>query len=202
LKLIGVQPDREYIGGAETQPPVKPVNIKQDLEGLFSIARFTDQIWPVPAERARRGFTRSALRDLGAPQVDVKHGFSIGSRLRIAIESEIEGHLLLLDKGTTGKIYCLCPSHFAPDTRLQKGLTYLPQERSHYDAFAVTGNPGREQLLAIVTNEPLNIDWMPTDTKTPARVLDNSDIATMLTQLQKIDGDKWVALSTYFDVII
>jgi hypothetical protein len=131
----------------------------------------------------------------------VQHGHRLGSRVCLAIESESEGHLLLLDEGTTGKIYCLCPSRFSPDTRLRPGRSHLPQAGSRYNSFVVTGNPGREHLLAIITDEPLGLDWMPTDPKIPARVLNQADINTLLTRLRDLEGDRWMVLSTYFDVI-
>lgn len=68
--------------------------------------------------------------------------------MRLAIEAARAGHLLLLDEGPEGILYCLCPSHFAPDTRLSVGYCELPQAGSRYDSFVVTGQPGREHLLA------------------------------------------------------
>ena len=47
--------------------------------------------------------------------------------------------------------------------RLQSGRSYLPQMSSRYDAFVVTGQPGCEHLLAIVTDEMLRLDWLPND---------------------------------------
>jgi len=164
-------------GAATSVPPagpdlaVAPLSLDWSLEGLRALARFTDQIWPIPAERVAHGATRAALRGLGAPQDDVEHGYRIGSRLRLAIEAEREGHLLLLDEGPEGILYCLCPSHFAPDTYLPRGRSTYPQARSRYDSFVLTGKPGREQLLALVTEKPLGLDWMPPDPRTPARVL-------------------------------
>jgi hypothetical protein len=181
-------------------PVVQPTPPAQGLAGLRAVARFTDQIWPVPADHVLRGATRSGLRDLGAPQDDVKHGHRLGSRVCLAIESDRAGHLLLLDEGTSGKIYCLCPSVFAPETRLPAGRTYLPQQGARYDAFEVSGQPGREHLLAILTDEPLGLDWMPKDPKVPARVLSPADIDTLLARLRGLEGDRWTALATFFDV--
>lgn len=187
--------------GGSTEPIVKPAPPEQGVVGLRALARFTDQIWPVAADRVQRGVTRSALRDLGAPQDDVQHGHRLGSRVCLAIESDRDGHLLLLNEGTSGTIYCLCPSAFAPETRLAAGRTYLPQPGARYDAFVVSGKPGREHLLAILTDEPLGLDWMPANPKVPARLLSPADIDTLLSRLRDLEGDRWTALSTYFDVL-
>lgn len=176
-------------------PPPVP---SPGLAGLRSLARLTDQIWPLPADRAHRG---RPTRGLGAPQDDVQHGHRLGSRVCLAVEFDRNGHMLLLDEGPEGIIYCLCPSHFAPDTHLTPGRHYVPQPRSRYDALVVTGKPGREHLLAILTEAPLGLDWMPADPRTPARVLTPTDVATFLAVLRELGADRWVALSTYFDVI-
>jgi hypothetical protein len=181
-------------------PGVEPVRLQWSLEGLRALARFTDQVWPLPAEQARGRAAPSGLRDLGAPQDDVTHSFRLGSRVCLALEAERSGHLLLLDEGASGKVYCLCPSAFAPDTRLSRGRRIYPQDGSRYDAFVVSGRPGREQLLAIITDEPLGLDWMPADRKVPARVLSPEDIDTLLERLRNREGSQWTALSTWFDV--
>lgn len=201
LRHAGVQCQGVDQAAVQAGPVVQPTQPDQGLDGLRSVAKFTDQIWPLSADRVQRGVTRSALRDLGAPQDDVQHGHRLGSRVCLAIESDREGYLLLLDEGTTGKIYCLCPSWFAPDTRLRPGRNYLPQAGSRYDSFVVTGKPGREHLLAVITDEPPGLDWMPAEPKIPARVLNQADIDMLPALLRNLEGNRWTALSTYFDVV-
>ena len=133
------------------------------------------------------------MNSLGSPRV---------RGLGAPFESQYQGHLLLLDKGPEGILYCLCPSQFAPDTRLRPGRSDLPQAGSRYDSFVVTGKPGREHLLAIITDEPLGLDWMPRDpVKEPARVLKQADTDALLVRLRDLGGHRWTALSTYFDVV-
>lgn len=43
-----------------------------------------------------------------------------------AVASNRADHLPLLDEGSEEIIYCLCPSWFAPDTRLREGRNDLP----------------------------------------------------------------------------
>jgi TIR domain-containing protein/uncharacterized protein DUF4384 len=184
-----------------TVPVVPPAAMNQSLARLRALARLTDEIWPVPAERAQQGTRGGVLRDLGAPQDDVQHAYRLGSRLRLVLESDHDGHLLLLDEGTSGAVFCLCPSWFAPDTRLQPGRTCLPQPGARYDAFEVSGRPGREHLLAILSAEPLGLSWMPAGLRGPARSLTLEDIDDLLARLRDLPADRWTALSTYFDVL-
>jgi TIR domain/Domain of unknown function (DUF4384) len=199
LGLAGVH----YSGAAPAlgAAPIEPAQPARGLEGLRAVARLTDQIWPVPFSNSTRARTRSASRGLGAPQDDVQHGHRLGSRVSLAIESERGGHLLLLDEGPEGTRYCLCPSWFASDTHVQPGRSYLPQAGSRYNSFVVSGKPGREHLLAIITDEPIGLDWMPADFRTPARVLTTADVETLLDRLRSREADRWTALATYFEVL-
>jgi len=184
--------------------PIPLTRLDRSLQSLRRIARFTDRIWPLPAAARPHSANPAAIRGLGAPQEDAQHGYPLGSRVRLAIESdraEQGGYLLLLDEGPEGIIYCLCPSHFAPETRLQPGCNLLPQRGARYDSFVAPGKPGREHLLAIVSDEPLGLDWSPRDLKEPARVLNQDDINQLLARLRSLAGDHWMALSTYFDVV-
>jgi hypothetical protein len=196
--------DKSLLETHRTREPntilVQPVQPKLGLAGLRTAASFTDQIWPIPAPRLPRVGYRSTSRGLGAPQESLQHGYKIGNRVCLAIESDLEGQLLLLDEGPEGIVYCLCPSWFAPDTRLHAGRSYLPQENSPYDSFLISGEPGREHLLAIISQDPLDLNWMPPDAKKPARTLSQDDINSLLQILNDMEGDRWIALSTYFDI--
>src|SRR5262249_2816100 len=102
-----------------------------------------------------------------------------------------------------GIIYCLCPSLFAPDTRLRRERIELPQAGTCDVAFELSGDTlGREHLLAIVSEEPLGLDWLPRDSQTPARLLNEAGIRAMLVRLRDLGQDRWVALATYFDVVV
>lgn len=176
-----------------------PALARADLTGLRSLASFNDRIWPVAADsipKARQ--LQPTFRDMGGrPQ----HQFKVGSRLGLAVEADRAGYLLLLDEGPGGNIYCLCPSWFAPDTRIGKGVNYLPQPAAPYESFQLSNGPGREQLLAVITDEPLGLDWLPPDSRRPARPLDAQDVELLLIQLHQLDPTSWVALATYFDVV-
>lgn len=191
------------LGGAAAGAPALPVPVPapadHEMDRLWRLARYTDRLWPVPATGAPTASAR--LRDLGAPQDDVQHGFPIGSGVELRLESDADGHLLLLDRGATGNIYCLCPSLFAPDTRICRGTTALPAPGSPYRHFVATGQPGREDLLAIVTRDPLPLDWGSHDRRAPARRLSADDLRDLARLLQGLPPDAWTAIATYFDVV-
>lgn len=174
---------------------VEPTSQDQ-FQSLWSLARLTDQIWPVLYGRE----DRRTFRDIGASQDDLNRTFPIGSRLRLAIELERAGHLLLLDRGTSGRVYCLCPSLFAPEQRLEPGLTHLPTPGGPYDSFLVTGQSGREHLLAIVAEAPILPEWGSAARHAPARLLSAVDEALLVAQLRDRASDRWTTMSTFFEV--
>lgn len=183
-------------------PEPEPRHLDPGLEGLFALAKFTDLIRPIPARRNANRSLRPFTRDLGEPPDDEQHTFHRRDSVCLAIDSQWDGHLLLLNLGTSGSVYCLCPSLFAPDARVHQHHThYLPQPESPWPSFKITGPSGRERLLAIITNRPLGLDWMPHDRKQPTRLLRSDDIDKMLTELHKLPEDQWIALSTYFEVV-
>lgn len=200
LRVIGAEVKDKGPAPPHIKEVIHPQQIEGGLASLRALAKFTDLIWPVPAEKSDRAMAAST-RGLGAPQDDVQHGFPLGSRVRLVIESDRTGHLTLLDEGPEGILYCLCPSWFAPETTISKGKNVLPQKGARYDSFVVTGKPGREQLLALITDKPLGLDWIPSDTKIPAHVLNQEDIETVLAKLRRLEGNRWTAFSTYFDVL-
>ena len=168
------------------------------LETLRSLAQFTDQLLPVAAQP----FAHSpdlASRGLGALPEAVRHSFALGDRLQIMLELDQPGHILLLDEGPEGIIYCLCPSEFAPVTSLPQGRTIFPMPGSPHDAFYLSGRPGVEHLLAIVTDDLLMPGW-GAGRNLPARVLSAADIREILDTLAARPPGSWTALATSFRV--
>jgi hypothetical protein len=198
LESAGVSHDGESTSGSPA--PAESVNLAWSLEELWQLGSFTDQLWPVPATglhpvRPTRGF-----RDLGEAQEEMSHVYRLGDQVRLMLESNRPGELLLIDRGTSGKLYSLCPSAFAPSTRVERGLNAFPQAGARYQAFKLSGSSGREKLLAILSDDPLPLDWTSRDPGAPARLLTESDVRALLACLRQLPPRSWVAMSTYFDV--
>jgi Domain of unknown function (DUF4384) len=169
-------------------------------ETLLSVARFTDLIWPLPADQMQQDRLKGAFRGMGAPQARAGFSFHLGSRIALAIDSDRLAYLLLLNRGADGTLYCLCPSSFVPRELLPQGRSYFPQRHSRYSAFELSGKPGREHLLAILSDKPLGMNWYPSGPESPARLLDEADVELLISRLRELKAGSWVALFTYFDV--
>ena len=185
----------------------------ENFERFWSNATFSDRIRPLPLEKAKEERTRQ-LRGMGARPKRAQYAYRLGSELCLALDiggnprvrgmgakPGRDGYLTLLDEGAEGIVYCLCPSHFAPNARVQSGRIYLPQESSPFEAFQLSGAAGKEKLLAIITDEPLGFDWLSKDSETPARVLSSEDIEALIARIQQLGEGRWTALSSYFEVI-
>jgi len=55
-------------------------------------------------------------------------------------------------------------------------------------------------LLAVISEEPLGLDWLPKDADTPARELSNDDIETLFARLKILGEGRWTAMASYFEV--
>ncbi|AFY33128.1 DUF4384 domain-containing protein [Calothrix sp. PCC 7507] len=84
----------------------------------------------------------------------------LGSYIRVEINLSTPGYLLLLQKDTSGQMWCFCPSCFAQKPHLNTGKTSLPQEGSPMTAFPIEGNPGKEEIMAVMTKEVPTLDWL------------------------------------------
>jgi Domain of unknown function (DUF4384) len=94
----------------------------------------------------------------------------LGSQIQIHIELETTGHLILLEKGTSGKLWCLCPSFFAPQSYLKPGKVVLPQENSRQKSFKVSGIPGKEEIVAIIAPTSPPFPWLPKPDQNPLQL--------------------------------
>lgn len=98
---------------------------------------------------------------------------SIGSHIRFEINLESSGYLLLIQKDTSGKVYCFCPSCFAPQAQLNQGKTVLPQKDAPMKSFKIEGEPGKEIIFAVITEEIPNLNWLPQENDEPLELKEN-----------------------------
>ena len=203
LQNAGVFCSKPVHQGSSEKSFIRPRCPSAGVEGLWAMAKFTDRIWPLVVER--RSSTPQSIayevRACGSSQPEVRHKIRLGSSVFWAIEWEFPAHLLLLNHDSEGKMYCLCPSWFAPSTRLRPGVTLFPPEEANCEPFVLTGIPGRESVLAVITDEPLALRWMPPDPSVPARVLDQHDLLELEGILGSLGLDHWSALATDIEVV-
>jgi hypothetical protein len=187
------------LGRAEpAAPPPPALAAELALDSLRGMARFGNNLWPSRFDAMAASSAR--LRDLGEVADDICHSFALGEKIQLRLESDQDGILTLLDFGSSGAVYCLSPSAFVPDPRIRAGTTVLPTPTARLAAFTVTGTPGREQLMAVITQSPLPFDWSPAPGQA-ARKLVPQDLAALVEHLRALPADQWLAFASYFDVV-
>jgi len=201
------------IQGILTRLPTEGPAMRQAFDELWNRARFSEHFRPVLADEPEWGRKRSGSRRLDAPTDEPEWDrlrlgisntptfhFRLNDQIHLVIRSERKGYLTLLDEETSGQVICLCPSRFAPDTRLYPGRVRLPQTESPHDAFHVAGKPGKERLVAIITDEPLGLDWLPLDSASFVHTLDLEDIENLLERLWSLRENSWQVLAIGLEI--
>jgi hypothetical protein len=133
-----------------------PLTCEQLWQQLWETATPTDKLKPVLLE------SLSNL-EMGEAEMTEEDSFSfrLNSRIRFEVNLDSAGYLLLLEKGTSGKMWCLCPSGFAPQAKHSGGWVSLPQASSRHRYFKLTGSPGQEEIVAVITKDVPRLDWLP-----------------------------------------
>ncbi|HEY9798093.1 MAG TPA: DUF4384 domain-containing protein [Leptolyngbyaceae cyanobacterium] len=133
-----------------------PLTCDQLWQELWETATSTDKLKPVLLESLPN-------LDMGKAEMTEEDSFSfrLDSEIRFEVNLDSAGYLLLLEKGTSGKMWCLCPSGFAPQARHPGGRVRLPQAGSRHKYFKLTGSPGQEEIVAVLTKDVPRLDWLP-----------------------------------------
>jgi hypothetical protein len=133
-----------------------PLTCDQLWQELWETATPTDKLKPVLLESLPN-------LDMGKAEMTEEDSFSfrLDSEIRFEVNLDSAGYLLLLEKGTSGKMWCLCPSGFAPQARHPGGRVRLPQAGSRHKYFKLTGSPGQEEIVAVLTKDVPRLDWLP-----------------------------------------
>jgi len=119
----------------------------------------------------------------------------LGSYIQFEINLKTPGYLLLIQRDTSGEIWCFCPSCFAPQPELSEGKTSLPQEGSPMTSFYIEGTPGKEQILAVVTPDLPNLEWLMSENDEVLKITENF-LMELLNYL-KINGATQILYTEY-----
>jgi hypothetical protein len=121
----------------------------------------------------------------------------LGSRIQFKVDFTTPGYLLLFQRDSSGTMWCFCPSCFAPQSKLESGKTRLPQEGSPINSFPIEGIPGKEEILAIITQDISGLRWLPQVNDQPLALN-----ASHLRELLKYVGEQEDCQIWYTDYVI
>jgi hypothetical protein len=151
-----------------------PLTCDQLWQQLWETATPTDKMKPVLLE---------SLPTLDMGEVETAEAqilsFSLDSKIRFEVNLDRAGYLLLLEKGPSGKIWCLCPSsNFAPKPQHPGGRVSFPQAGSRQKYFELD-RPGQEEIVAVIAKDVPRSDWLPK----PGKPLGEGNLARLLEYL-------------------
>ncbi len=133
------------------------LTLEQVWQDLEQLATQTDKMYPVAIS------SRPQVQGLDwtmDEQPETKFKVKLGDKIKFEINLEVSGYLTLLQRGTSGKVICCCPSPLATDIYLINGKTILPQPQTGKSAIPITGSYGTDKFLAIITTQPLTLTWL------------------------------------------
>ncbi|MFO0869703.1 MAG: DUF4384 domain-containing protein [Pirellulales bacterium] len=162
--------------------------------------RFEVWVCPRAAVPCQPRAVRAVTRDMGAVPASTRC-FSQGQEMCLGFRTLRPGYLALIDLGTSGKFWALCPSNACADSFLPQGESFLPSAGDRWPAFRLSGQPGVERVVAIVTAEPLDLDWRPDELDAPCRSLSASDLTQLLDRLAALPAHSWSVASCEFDLL-
>lgn len=111
-----------------------------------------------------------------------------GERYGLEIDFPQDGYLLLLNEGTSGDKYCICPSrayHIQPQL-LEKEPLYLPRRGALAKSLRFT-EVGDEYFLAIVTDKHLKLSWVRPDGDAKDLAIDDQRMREIFQQLGRLE---------------
>ncbi len=92
----------------------------------------------------------------------------LGSEMKFEVQLKRPGYLTMLEKGTSGKFYCLSPSFLAPSPSFNEaGAVLLPMEGASIKSFKLSGKPGVEEIIVAIAPERPKLDWLPKPDQPP-----------------------------------
>ncbi|CAC5344350.1 MULTISPECIES: DUF4384 domain-containing protein [Planktothrix] len=133
------------------------LTLEQVWQDLEQLATQTDKMYPVAIS------SRPQVQGLDwtmDEQPETKFKVKLGDKIKFEINLEVSGYLTLLQRGTSGKVICCCPSPLATDIYLINGKTILPQPQTGKSAIPITGSYGTDKFLALITPQPLTLTWL------------------------------------------
>ena len=113
---------------------------------------------------------------------------ALGRNIVFEIDLNISGYLLLFEKGTSGNIWCLCPSPYAPEFKYSDGRFRLPQKDSKKNSFKIKGIPGTEQIVAVVLQHIPILEWIPSQTDKILKI-SKEHLESLLEYLQEMEKE-------------
>ncbi|MCI0623120.1 MAG: DUF4384 domain-containing protein [Acidobacteria bacterium] len=141
----------------DTLPPKEPAKAEPKKPAVKKAPPKKTPAVNVSSPERRVGLKyRILLRspDCDIREVDPSYTFHSGDKVRLQIESNVDGYLYVLQKGSTGRDQMLFPDPKinGGDNKITRGIQYSVPGNQWY---AFDNNPGIERLTVVVSRTPM-----------------------------------------------
>jgi Domain of unknown function (DUF4384) len=137
-------------------------------------------------------------RDL-VPAAPRHSAFRTGESMTFAFRVDRLCHVVLVDLGTSGSLAVVWPNAWQPDSRLEAGSLQVPDLQRPQFELRVSGPPGREEVLALVTEQPLPPE-LTLEPGAPFKSLNDEDLAALLDAFEATPAPGRAVARCSFDV--
>lgn len=138
----------EYI---KTRPPQTAIEIWQEL---WTTAKDDNKI---NFEKYKQGISHLGISYEGWNPEPEAESFPIGSRIIYQINLKYSGYLVAVQRLASGNFYCLAPSKLSSVFPIEHTKLILPKK----GGFKLEPPGGCEEVIAVLSREEPNLDWLP-----------------------------------------
>jgi hypothetical protein len=141
------------------------------------------------------------LRDVEASAAAPADTFRLGDRVRLEFTASADGHVTLIDVGTSGAVAVVRPNAWRRDTAIAGGsLGSLPSATSPEFEYRLSGRLGVERVKALLTRQPLPPEWLLPEGGQGTRPLTSAEVERLVAAVEQLPPTDWAAAVCAFRV--
>jgi hypothetical protein len=163
--------------------------------------RTPPQSWLRLALRAVPAAAPPLLRDVEASAPAPAGTFRLGDRLRFEFTASADGHVTLIDVGTSGAVVVLRPNAWGRDTAVEGERVYsLPSAAAPEFDYQLAGRLGVERIKALLTRQPLLSGLLLPEGGRALRRLTEEELERLVTAVEHLPATDWAAAVCAFQI--
>jgi hypothetical protein len=141
------------------------------------------------------------LRDVEASAPGPAETFRLGDRLRFEYTANADGHVTLIDVGTSEAVVALRPNAWGRDTAVEGERAYsLPSAAAPEFDYQLAGRAGVERVQALLTRQPLPSGLLLPEGGQALRRLTEEELERLVAAVEHLPATDWAAAVCEFQI--
>jgi hypothetical protein len=151
--------------------------------------------------RAVAAAAAPATRDVAVTTPAADGVFRLGDRIRFEFSASADGHVTLIDVGTSGAVTVIRPNAWHRDTSVEANRSYsLPNATAPEFDYRLTGRLGVERVAALLTRQPLPAGLLLPDAGQGTRRLTDEEVERVVSAVEQLPAAEWAAAVSEFAI--